>query len=351
MSKYTQFEKQLVSKISEKIFDATPGVQVQVHSAGKKICDISVGTTYPYYDLASLTKIIFSVQTMMWAFEQKKWKLDSLVREFVPWYKNETSIKSLLTHTSGLIWWRPLYQELNLDASYEERREQLARILRDSEITSNAKAVYSDVGFLLLGFVLEGLYQMPLEEVWKRAFEEFYSGSTLHFCIGNKPKYELKHYAPTEDCQWRKQMLQGQVHDDNTWALGGLSSHAGLFGSIDDMSWYALMLRAQYLGISRSSIKSKTMNLFWTKQIPSEVGDWALGFMMPTVGSASCGRHFSTASIGHTGFTGTSFWYDPQADLSVSILSNRVYLGRENKSFALLRPEIHNWVIEGLKRG
>ena len=91
-----------------------------------------------------------------------------------------------------------------------------------------------------------------------------------------------------------------------------------------------------------------TARFFTQRAIPREAGDWALGLMMPALQSASCGRHFSERSVGHTGFTGTSLWYDPERDLLVSILSNRVYGGRENKAFLALRPQIHDWIVEGL---
>ena len=142
--------------------------------------------------------------------------------------------------------------------------------------------------------------------------------------------------------------LQGEVHDDNTWGLGGISSHAGLFGSIDDLAGFGLQLRAQIRGEAGARVGQATAGLFTQRAIPREAGDWALGFMMPALQGASCGRHFSERSIGHTGFTGTSLWYDPDRDLLVSILSNRVFGGRENKAFLTLRPQMHDWIVEHL---
>jgi len=144
--------------------------------------------------------------------------------------------------------------------------------------------------------------------------------------------------------------MQGEVHDDNAWSLGGVSSHAGLFGSIDDLGWFGLFIRGQLQGISRTLIKQKTAQLFATRSLPLGRGDWALGYMMPTPGASSSGDYFSPYSIGHTGFTGTSFWYDPAQDMIVAILSNRVAFGREREVFKELRPKIHNWIVEGLRR-
>ena len=144
--------------------------------------------------------------------------------------------------------------------------------------------------------------------------------------------------------------MRAEVHDENTWALGGISTHSRLFGSIEDVSAFGLNVRSQLQGIARYQVRQKTAQLFAARAIPVEMGDWAMGYMMPTLDGASCGPHFSILSIGHTGFTGTSFWYDPRHDLLVLILSNRIQYGRENKSFIQLRPKIHNWIFESLKR-
>lgn len=348
--KFSHFESLLEKKIAPALSGVTPGVQLQVHQAGKKIADLSVGTVYPYYDLASLTKVIFTVQTFMRAFDEQKWNLKSKVRDFLGWFQHDTLIVDLLTHSSGLVWWMPLYEQIALQNTRLEKWSVLAETLRSLELQPQDKSVYSDVGFLTLGLILESMYDRSLDEVWLRTREIFYSATTLNFHIDNQTDTKKDLFAPTEICKWRGRLLQGEVHDENAWSLGGVSTHAGLFGSIDDLGWYAQQLRAQYLGLPMIHVKSKTQKMFATRARPEGAGDWALGFMMPTPETGSSGKYFSKNSIGHTGFTGTSIWYDPQTDLSVAILSNRVFLGRENKAFAKLRPEIHNWIIESLRR-
>lgn len=345
------FEKKLKKQIEESLAPAAPGVQIQVHQTGKKVCDLSIGQTYAYYDFASLTKIVFTVQAMMKAFDEGRWNLKSKVQEFCPWFPHEDIlITQCLSHSSGLVWWSPLYQNLDLATTPLNRWEEGARIIRELPLDRQETSVYSDVGFIVLGHVLESMYSLPLIEIWEKLKEELYPRTTLEFHPNNEPKHAVKHYAPTERCQWRQKTIQGEVHDDNTWAFGGVSTHAGLFGSIDDLGWYALFLRNELKGFSRISIKTKTAQLFASRARPAKKGDWALGYMMPTPGVSSAGNYFSESSIGHTGFTGTSVWYDPLQDISVSILSNRVLYGRENKEFAKLRPQIHNWIMEGLKR-
>jgi CubicO group peptidase (beta-lactamase class C family) len=349
--KFSVLEKKLIQQLEGRIGDTTPGVMVRAYQGGRMVCDVAVGQTYAYYDLASLTKVIFTVQAMMVAFEQGRWNLDSRVQEHLAWFPHSSvRVQDLLTHSSGLEWWMPLYKEIDLKLTYEQRREKLRQVLAGLDISDSPNSVYSDIGFLVLGFLVEEYYKQPLLEVWQGIKEKFYAGTTLEFHEGNHPKHRASLYAPTEESSWRKKLLVGEVHDENCWALGGVSTHAGLFGSIDDVSWALLNVRSQLLGIARYSVKQKTAKLFASRARPQGMGDWALGYMMPTPGSASCGSHFSLNSIGHTGFTGTSMWYDPKADFGVIILSNRVMYGRENKSFAQLRPEIHNWIVEGYRK-
>lgn len=349
--KYSVLEKTVMQKIEDSIRDKAPGVMVRAYQGGKIVCDISVGTTYAYYDLASLTKVIFTTQAMMWAFEQGKWNFDQTVQDFLPWFPHaKVKVRDLMTHTSGLIWWMPYYKELSLNLSRSDRRMQLQEMIRNTRLQEHEQAVYSDVGYMTLGFVVEKIYGKELLDVWKEIKEKFYNGTTLDFHPDNKLGERISLFAPTEECPWRRKLIQGEVHDENCWALGGVSSHAGLFGSIDDVSWYALNIRSQMMGIARYSIRQKTAQLFAKRALPEGKGDWATGFMMPTPGSASCGHFFSLDSIGHTGFTGTSIWYDPHMDMVVCILSNRVLYGRDNKAFSQMRPEIHNWIIEAYRK-
>lgn len=349
--KYSVLEKKLMAQLNERITDTTPGVMVRAYQGGRMVCDVSAGDTYAYYDLASLTKVIFTVQAMMVAFEQGKWNLDTRVQEQLAWFPHgHVRVQDLLTHSSGLVWWLPFYKDIDLSWSLEQRREKLKNVIAQLEVSDSPNSVYSDVGFLVLGFLLEEYYQDGLLRIWEGIKDKFYAGTTLEFHDQNRPQHRLSLYAPTEECPWRKKLIVGEVHDENCWALGGVSSHAGLFGSIDDISWALLNIRSQLLGIARYSVKQKTAKLFASRARPQGMGDWALGYMMPTPGSASCGSHFSLSSIGHTGFTGTSMWYDPKADFGIVVLSNRVLYGRENKSFVKLRPDIHNWIVEGFRK-
>ena len=339
----------MAPRIEAAIADVTPGVVLRAFSGGALVCDLRVGDTRPYYDLASLTKIVFTQQALMQAFDAGRWALDTTVGDLLPDFTHpQTRLSELLTHTSGIEWWMPFYESVDMDLPWLDRRRWLYAQLQGAPCNKTGRAVYSDLGFMLLGFVLEAMHRKNLLQVWQDLKARTYAGSSLDFHVDNQPVRAREQYAATELCPWRRKRLQGEVHDDNTWSLGGVSTHAGLFGSIDDLAGYGLQLRAQLLGLPGALVRSNTAQQFARRAIPVEAGEWALGFMLPSPQAASCGRYFSPRSIGHTGFTGTSLWFDPERDLLVTILSNRVYGGRENKAFLALRPQLHDWVVESL---
>lgn len=348
MKNYKKRQTKLESKLEVAIKSVTPGVCARVYKDGKLIYDIRVGKTHRYYDLASLTKIIFTASVVMRAEEQKLLKVNDLVYKHIPWFPHKkVKIKDLLTHSSGLVAWEPIYKYLRKFKSLDERWEHLRRHLREMPISKKKKSVYSDFGFLLLSQVLERVYQKPLIYIWQDYYNQLAQKSTFHFNVNNKIIYKKSQYAPTEKCPWRKKTLRGEVHDDNTWTLGGVSTHAGLFGTIEDVSIWGLKLRNAYYG-KNTFIKTRTCRKFLKRAVPKSIGDWALGFMVPTNGKSSGGKYLSEMSYGHTGFTGTSFWFDAKKDLMIIILSNRVHPTRRNQRYAKLRPEIHNWIIESL---
>jgi serine-type D-Ala-D-Ala carboxypeptidase len=342
-------ELELAPRIESAITDITPGLLLRACLSGQVVCDLGVGDIRAYYDLASLTKIVFTQQAMMQAFDHGLWHLESTVGDTLPDFSHpEIRITELMTHSSGMEWWMPFYAIIDQSLGWRERRLWLYQQLKSAPCARTGKAVYSDLGYMLLGFVLEAWHGKNLLEVWQGLKADTYPKSSLAFHPANQAPHPVEQYAPTEFCLWRGKRLQGGVHDDNTWSFGGVSTHAGLFGSIDDLAGYGMELRAQLRGLNGAKVHQETAQRFAQRAIPQEAGDWALGFMLPSPKGASCGRYFSPQSVGHTGFTGTSLWYDPVRDLLVTILSNRVYGGRENKAFLALRPQIHDWLAEAL---
>lgn len=343
-------ERWLAKRIQEGLPGAAPGVLVQAYQKGNKICDVAVGETYPYYDWASLTKIVFTVPALMLAYDRGLWDLETRVRTLWPGFPYEAAtMRGLLTHSAGAPWWYPFYKEINLAQPEKARRAYLRQKIPALEWKPTGESVYSDVGMLTLGFCLETLFERPLIEIWGDLKSRLYPNMEgLDFHVSNRCPRSRTLYAPTENCPWRGHVLQGEVHDENAWALGGVSSHAGLFGGIEDLAGYGLFLRSQLLGAPNALLRAETVRLFTERAIPTGNGDWGLGFMKPSRVNASCGKHLSDHSFGHTGFTGTSLWYDPSRDLLVVILSNRIAFGRDREDFKLLRPSIHNWIVEEL---
>ncbi len=349
-----QIEKELQKELSSVITGTenpvTPGLQVQAFYSGKKIVDFEIGETYEYYDLASLTKVIFTSTLFMNLYKENDKILEDKILSYLPWFFHPSlSVRQLLTHTTGLISHKPFYIQMDMSLPREQRWEKLQNILSQEKPENTAKAQYSDLNYMLLGFLLEKEFKTPLHELWLRVQDEFELNKT-HLHIDNKPVYDVSKYAPTEHCPWRGRRLQGEVHDENAWSLGGVSTHAGLFGTIDDVATWFLKLRSIYMGTSKSSfVTEEILKIFWQRAISKANGDWALGFMIPSEKNSTAGSLFSKKSIGHTGFTGTSFWFDPTTDISVVILSNRVFYGRENReAFNQIRMRIHDICYKGL---
>lgn len=373
-------EKRL-SRVLEPVYkEATPGLVFEVHHKGKLKAHVELGKTFPYYDWASLTKIVFSASAWMFALDEKKFKLEDSVSKYLPWFysaapKKFWRIQDLMTHSAGLEWWKPYFSMINNPgADPAQSWSQLKDILRTEMEKQSAghvhevktkegtllkldpkkqpKSVYSDLDLLILGAALEEVYQKPFHEITSEVLDRLgLIESGFHFA--NQPAGPRALYAPTESKAFFGATRPGEVNDENTWALGGVAPHAGLFGPIDDLSDYGLLLRGAYFDdLSKSDSKrfatTRTTRKFLKRSVPLDIGDWGLLFMMPSKEGASCGPEFSRSSVGHLGFTGTSLWFDPKKDLLVTVLTNRVHPTRDNINIRLLRPLLHTAVVEEL---
>lgn len=340
-------EKKLAEKFKSIPHEAAPGFRLLVAHKGHKVIDMSWGKTWLYYDLASLTKIIFTSTQMMILESQGKIKVSENLQKYLPWYSFATTPEKLLAHSAGNDWWQPFYKKLSPLPSLYDKKQSLRKTLQSLKPKKTSHSVYSDIDFFLLGFLIEEVEESALDVVWEKFISSTLPTNKMHFNRNNKPLFQKNLYAPTERCPWRKKLLQGEVHDENTWALEGVSSHAGLFGRADDVLQWGLWLRKS-LRHSTEFTKTTVVQKFLKRAINQKYGDWALGFMMPTEGSASCGKYFSASSVGHTGFTGTSFWMDIEKDLMVVLLSNRIHPTRKNEIFRKERPRIHDMIVETL---
>jgi len=342
-------EKKFRARLTELPEKVTPGFQLRAYRGGRLALDAEWGRTWKYYDLASLTKIFFTVPWMMKAVETKLVDLERPLEDYLPWAPQPAKVERLLMHLAGNDWWKPFYKQLSLKKDVEFRKNELRALLRAAPPHPHpAKSVYSDIDFFLLGFLNETVFEQSWNRLWEVFRAEVLDGAEMFFHPENNPLHSVKNYAPTEKSWFGGGLLQGQVHDENAWALGGVAPHAGLFGTLDAACEWGLWLRRAYRG-EDPWLKASTVKRFAQRAMPSAKGDWGLGFMLPTEGGASCGPGFSLDSIGHTGFTGTSFWFDPKQDIFIVLLSNRVHPTRANEEFRRWRPRLHSWVLESLK--
>lgn len=341
-----KFIQEVEKRFNDSFNTTTEGFQIAVLKNNKLVFKQDYGVTYNYYDLASLTKIFYTVSALQFLNEFGLLLPDHFVKDYIFEWKNpKTQIKHLLTHTAGLNWWKPFYKKLDLKDSSEQKKQSVYKEIINSKSQLSTKSTYSDLDFILLNKLIESACGMDSNE-FSKVIYKLIDCSDLFFHKNNKLKYAKNNYAPTESCPWRLKTLQGEVHDDNTWAMGGVSGHAGLFGSLDAVVKWSQWFYGSLHNDQVSWASPLVIKPYTKRAVAKSTGAWALGYMMPTKGRASCGKHFSANSIGHTGFVGTSFWHDPKNKLSVIVLSNRVHPTRDNNLFVKLRPIIHDVAFE-----
>ncbi|MFK8047792.1 MAG: serine hydrolase domain-containing protein [Halioglobus sp.] len=338
------------SELLQDLARATPGMKILAIKGGDEVLFSEFGETYLVYDLASLTKIIFTVTAVMLAEDKGLLDSEDFVHKHLEWFPAKTiRISHLLAHHSGLAQWLPVYEQLrerNLVGRnhYPQNWEVVKEMIISSPITKYpAESVYSDLDFWMLGFILEHVFGQSLHSVWQSLNLQMGLKET-DFNVGNDPLFSSDEYAPTENCPWRSKVLCGEVHDENTWALGGVCSHAGLFGSIENVGKWATGLRDAFYGGSWV-IHPETVKKYAKQTGP---GFWTLGFMQPSVTDSAAGSKISRNAIGHWGYTGTGLWFDPDNDLVIASVSNRVHPTRENVLFPKLRPRIHDEIYSFL---
>ncbi len=281
------------------------------------------------FDVASLTKVIATTTAAMLLYDQGKLKLDTPVSEYLKEFdlpgRHSITIGHILSHSSGLPGWRPLH--LNGFISRESLLDSVFAmpLIAEPETTS----VYSSYGMIVLGLIIEVITGVPFDQ-WctENIFHPLGMISTGFRGTGESDST----IVPTEvDMSFRNRLIQGEVHDENAWILGGVAGHAGLFSTAVDLSKFAMMMaqRGQHEG--HVFLRPKTVDHF-TTVVDSTISTRALGW--DTRGSSttesSAGQYFGPRSYGHTGFTGTSLWIDPDSRAWVILLTNRIYPTRDH---------------------
>jgi Beta-lactamase class C and other penicillin binding proteins len=295
------------------------------------------------FDLASQTKPLVTATSIMILLERGKLRLDDKVTVFIPEFskngKEGITVRKLLTHTSGLPAWIPFYKECR---SHECVIAAICDI--DLEHEPGTKYVYSDLGYITLGEIVR---RVSGKELSTFAEENIFKPLGMLNTTFNPSKELKERCAATEQCEWRGRVLVGEVHDENAFAMGGVSGHAGLFSTAYDLAIFAQMMLngGEYNGIrimSPLTVKAMTRN-----QIP-ELGEESLGWFTKSKEYSSGGDLISTDSYGHTGFTGTSMWIDPDEDLTIILLTNRVHPSRNNRGHIRVRPLFANAVAASI---
>jgi len=304
------------------------------------------------FDLASLTKPLATTLAVMRLVDQEKVGLDQPLSEIIhtsPFKDKEgLTIRLILSHSAGLAAWKPFYLDLIKEAP--EKRKRLLRELIVNEPLAyrpGKACTYSDLGFMLLEWVIEELSGMHPDSFLRLNFYNPLSLKRTFLSMGSiPPPFKKEDIAATEDCAWRKRIIQGEVHDENAYALGGYSGHAGLFGDAEEVLSIINMLRGHYRGERHDYFRPEIVREFFRRQDIVKGSSWALGWDTPSSTESSSGRYFSSHSVGHLGFAGTSVWMDLHRDIVVIFLTNRVHPTRDNQRIKAFRPALHDLIME-----
>jgi len=318
------------------------------------------------FDLASLTKPLATTLAVMLLAREGKIRIDDRVTRFLPTFgvfgKNLTTVRQLLTHSSGLPAWKPYYQEvikeekagkIHFVASRGAKNYVMRLIHREKPLQPPGKhCLYSDLGFMVLGELVETVTGLTLDRFClERIYKPLALRSTGFVDLTQLRTRRLEavteSIAPTEQCPWRKKILCGEVHDDNAYAMGGVAGHAGLFSSAQDvhglLACLSRCLRGKDNFLPRSIVEE-----FFTRDESVENSTFALGWDLPTPGRSASGGLFSPRTVGHLGFTGTSIWWDLEKNCYIILLTNRLHPSRKNENIRDFRPHIHDLIMKAV---
>lgn len=314
-----------------------------------------------FFDLASLTKPLATTLAVLCLMKEKKISLEESLPDLmqVPTEKRKQAItlKHLLSHTSGLPAHREYYKDL-IRYPLADRKDIISDWILKEELLyqPGTQALYSDLDYILLGMIIEKKTKLTLDRfVADKIMKPLGLEGGMYFiplageC--NSKRSEKRIFAATEVCPWRHKVLCGEVHDDNAYVLGGVAGHAGLFGNIRSV----LRLSAWLLDMwqddaDHPNIRNADLQQFMIRQRWVRNSTWTLGFDTPATKGSSSGSFLSATSVGHLGFTGTSFWIDRKKDLIIVLLTNRIHPQRDSAGMKEFRPYFHDAVVKGYLR-
>lgn len=278
------------------------------------------------YDLASLTKVIATTSIAMRLVERGDLSLEARVGKWMPEWREgvyaDVRARDLLEHSSGLAGFLPLFKT---NKGRDEFRRAIAALA--PEYPPRQGTIYSDLGFIVLGHVLESVSGEPLDALFQAFHTEAGLPASLGYLAVAQAFRPASHdIAPTEFDAWRGRLLVGEVHDENAFTLGGAAPHAGLFGTAADVGAFGRLVLRTFREETALGTPDLMRAFARRSTVPGSSRASGWDTMMPT---SSCGTKMTPRAIGHTGFTGTSLWIDPARDLYFVLLSNRVHPARD----------------------
>lgn len=334
-----------------------PGISILAAERGRVLLERHFGfqalwpepqplTCDTLYDLASLTKPLVTAFLAVYFIEKKLWRLNDEVRRFFPSFPRPISLEQLLTHSSGLPAWHPFYIYRPLD-------DWAQIVALKNTAMPGTRVIYSDVGYILLRHLLE---KTTGDEFKKMAAEIIFKPHKLQDTFFLVPDAKKTRCAPTEIgnryerimCRaeheaaaahfaWRSGLVQGEVHDANSYYAGGSAGNAGLFASARDLC----KLSRQFFPETATLLKADSIKLFWQNRTPWSPVHRSVGFKLNSSRPTSGGRALSAQAIGHTGFTGTSLWLEPETQRQWILLTNRIHPRVKKANFDATRRNLH----------
>ncbi len=343
----------LKQAIQDSVF---PGAQVAIVHDGKLIASRGIGrqmydphspkvTIETMYDLASVTKVVGTTVTAMNLWEKGRLLLDVPIKSYLPEFhggaKDSVTLRHLLTHSSGAHWWVDLW---NKAKNKQEALEYIYKLPLD--YAPGDSIIYSDLGLIMAGEILTTVTGEPLDKLYhKMTFAPLGMKNTMY----NPPKSLLPRIAPTEiGGSMHRGLIHGDVHDENTFFLGGVSSHAGIFSTAEDLAIEAQMLLNGGIYNHHRFFSPQTLKTWTSRQNMPPGSSRAIGWDTPSEHGSLAGDYFSHGSFGHTGFTGTSIWIDPNRKIAIILLTNRVYPTRERGGIRQVRRDFYNAAMQAL---
>lgn len=350
----------IVGKNGQIVFREAVGNKAVASTRNQTPLPMAIETVF---DIASVTEILITTSILMKLVEANHIRLDDRISRYVQPFgvfgKSKVTLEQVLSHRSGLPAWMPFYEDLlreNAGArmgilTSKGAREFIYNQINRCELKyePGTKQVYSDVGFILLGHLVEVLTGLSLERAAQRfIIQPLGLKSTSYIDLsmikrrGIHPVTDL--IAPTEECSWRKKLLCGEVADDNAWAMGGIAGHSGVFSTAFDLHAFAREVLASFHRQS-NFLSRHVLDVFWSP-VPNE-GDsaWRFGWDSPSEENGMNQSKLSKDAIGICGFTGCSLWLEPQLGLDVILMTNRVHPNRSNKKIRSFRPHLHDAIL------